>query len=226
MLADIVQSYCEQELPNLANYYTWNISNNALNFARANGLAIAEGNSLERNLSLRAFYHQLYHNGDENQKIAVIRSYIRDWGGIRALGDDNIERYAHGIGANGIDINVIHNVASYSKALAVIDPQQYAIFDARVGASLNSLLLLNNNAEMTFPSTQSRNGTIRIFQGMLRLRTPHGAPSYGYNEYLGLLHQVKQRLQDNNVNIQSIEAIEMLLFARAESLCGEAMNAG
>ncbi|MBU2788404.1 hypothetical protein HFQ13_09360 [Acidithiobacillus sp. VAN18-1] len=222
---NIVQNYCEQDLPGLADHYTWNISNNVLNFARDNGLVITVGNSLERNLRLRAFYHQLYLKGSEKMRIAVIRSYVKDWGGIHALADDNIERYARGIGRDGIDINSIKNVASYSKALAVIDPQQYTIFDARVGASLNSLFLLNNKTEIFFPSTPSRNEIIRKFQRMLRPRIPYRTPSYGYREYLDLLHQVKKRLQNNGVEIQSIEAIEMLLFAKAESLCGKAMEA-
>ncbi len=109
-------------------------------------------------------------------------------------------------------------IPSWSKALVIHDPYKYAIFDARVSASLNSLQIINcSKDKILFPILSSRNNTIseetrniRDISKSNNWRKLNDLEFYSF--YLELLLEVS-----NKVNT-SISTVEMLLFAKAENL--------
>lgn len=66
----------------------------------------------------------------------------------------------------------IDRVATWSKILVIREPNQYAILDARVAASLNALQLI---ARVDRPNLLSRNKAINAFQDWLKTQSPPGA---------------------------------------------------
>ena len=61
--------------------------------------------------------------------------YIRDWGGIRRNDDKTIQVYCDSAEAK-LAASTWKGVATWSKILAIRNPDKYPIYDARVGASL------------------------------------------------------------------------------------------
>ena len=117
-------------------------------------------------------------------------------------------------------VDIIKNgkkgIASWSKALTVLNYREYAIFDARVSVSLNGLILqqLDENSRY-FPIMPSRNNAIKEFNQKLRLKLNKQDfidSDLFYQMYLDIIKMVAREL---NVGISEIE---MCLFAYAEEI--------
>jgi hypothetical protein len=115
-------------------------------------------------------------------------------------------------------------VASWSKLLAIRDPERFAIFDARVSVALNALQIVQNHERpIFFPSLPSKNTKIGKFHDWMRDRDHGDAhkafPARAYGIYLRVLAEVAQQLR-----LKAIDEVEMLLFAQAEDLALQAMS--
>lgn len=119
-------------------------------------------------------------------------------------------------------------IASWSKALCVRDPLQYAIFDAWVSASLNALQIIHQariDLPIRFPVLASQNS--QVTQGNAQLKrhfTTHGwlaEPAIFYRDYLELCRSAGARLGVPGEPLP-VYAVEMALFAHTEELLGRA----
>ena len=113
-------------------------------------------------------------------------------------------------------------IASWSKAIVVHDPNEYAIFDARVAISLNCIQKLYGlNDAVLFPVLPSRNKIVALGNKLIKATAKSESWEKAYEEnfytqYLKILNYVAKELNSD------ISTIEMLLFAKAEELVQDA----
>lgn len=155
-------------------------------------------------------------------RMSLASWYVRKWGGIGRLSDRTLMEYVMASEVALADYRT-YGVASWSKVLALRNPRQFAIFDARVSASLNALLLLTGRRDCIFPALPSRNTKILAFQrwqhqngdqtgaGSRPLKKP-------YRRYLEVLRGASADLGPDGLS-----KAEMILFAHAEGLASTAM---
>ena len=91
-----------------------------------------------------------------NRRIELTKYIIQTWGGIRGNKHDTLVKYSK---LNSYNTEFpLDGVASYSKVLGIIDPEKFAIYDARVAVALNAIQLLNNSKSGNFfPYLSGRN---------------------------------------------------------------------
>ena len=94
-------------------------------------------------------------------------------------------------------------IASWSKAIVVHNPNEYAIFDARVSVSLNSIKkLFNVNKAILFPILSSRNKTVALGNKIIKNTTKteswkKASLNNFYTQYLKILNTVAKELNTN-----------------------------
>lgn len=150
---------------------------------------------------------------------------VKDWGGVRANAEDRINDYIANIVAGNVPTS-LQGVASYSKILSVVDCTRYAIYDARVAASLNAIQLLYAAPGSTrhyFPHVPSRNNTIRRFTEWFagqaaKVNWTPVPRATAYADYCQLLYNLKAHFSG-----YEIYHLEMTLFSQAPALCERAM---
>ena len=85
-------------------------------------------------------------------------------GGVKANSKDTLRKYTE-TSPEQLIIKGSKGIASWSKALTVIDPARYAIYDARVAMSLNALQIIDSIDDAKyFPPLKGRNTLINFFQ--------------------------------------------------------------
>jgi hypothetical protein len=210
VLEDILHRYFVSERARLDAVYTWKIPEEG-----AFGFKRGEGSNARENMRLRRFLRDLWNSAPTRQS-DIARWYVSVWGGIRSNKFETIERYIQQSESTFMRSDW-RGVATWSKILAIRDPDSYAIYDARVGAALMAVQVLNEvENPLTFPQVPSRNSTINKFQIWLAQRSlPKRTPAYG--DYISLLNSVCEKSA-----VASLDEVEMLLFANAEDLarCG------
>ena len=110
-------------------------------------------------------------------------------------------------------------ISSYSKILSVSNPNVYAIYDARVAASLNAIQLLAVSAPIVrFPIPPTKSEAVKRLANTLRSeRSIDIIRDEAYLAYLEVLRAVRRQL---NQKYQLWE-LEMVLFALAPRLARE-----
>lgn len=106
-------------------------------FDHYEGQTFRSSNWMERNSELRAYLSEAWARGDSGKRRELVRWYIKTWGGINRLGEQHVATYA--AGPASIDTTDFARIASWSKALAMMEPRQFAIYDARVAFALNAV---------------------------------------------------------------------------------------
>ncbi|MCY7320789.1 MAG: hypothetical protein LH660_03050 [Phormidesmis sp. CAN_BIN36] len=222
-LEEAIKNLTASNIDENNDWYSWREINEE---DLPNGIGLPQGNQYVKNIALKKALHEKWKNTiDHEEKKLVIKYYISTWGGIHGNSSDTIERYSRSgsdelinLGSNGI--------ASWSKALCVHDPKRYAIFDARVSASLNSLQIIHGTDDkVLFPVLTSRNKTIKkgirlIKEEANNAKWKNAAEFYFYREYLEYLGNSASALEENLC--ASIYTVEMLLFSKAEELVRQA----
>lgn len=116
---------------------------------------------------------------------------------------------------NFIEEHYTTRVASWSKALAFADSTKYAIYDARVAMSLNSILdKIGHDRKfyMPPPSSDELGNVFKNLRKHVKALYKVKKPAYmGYTEYMQLLNAFVQEKLAQNV----LEA-EMRLFANSD----------
>src|SRR5208282_183161 len=113
----------------------------------------------------------------------------------------------------------MQGVATWSKILAVQNPDTYAIFDARVSAALNAIQLAKGvETLILFPQLPSQNKEITKFQKWLAPQSI-GKQRPTYREYVSLLRAVAGKS-----GLNAPDEVEMVLFANAAVLAGQFGN--
>lgn len=174
--------------------------------------------SAERNIQLRTLLSKPLKSNDESMRLAAIKWVVYSWGRVRGKrGSENVwpeqlKKYDPAVIDEFIKTQKNKRVASWSKVLAFADSRKYAIYDARVAVTLNSVLDEIGDANRFFMPPPSAGDLPEIFREM----KVHVAKRYakkrrmylGYLEYMDLLHvAVEKKLAENVLDA------EMRLFA-------------
>jgi hypothetical protein len=141
----------------------------------------------------------------------LARYYVAKWGGIKRNSDAILSKYVTddpvalaGRGKTGI--------ASWSKVLCIRDPAKYAIFDARVSASLNCLQISNPVIQPAmFPCLSTQNADVKEANKNIRSIAAKNcwpqANKLFYQNYLLLIGAAPEACGT------CIQTIEMVLFS-------------
>lgn len=212
-----VADYVRNQRPHLSKAYGWPVP------------AIVPFGEFERgkdalheaNIRLRRHLAEIWRS-TPSSRLEIARWYVAVWGGVKRNADETLQRYVSAA-PDLLAVSGTAGVASWSKVLAVSDPERFAIFDARVSAALNALQLKRGGQHILFPRLRSQNGGIVDFNAWLgRLRTTDATrpPSTAvYATYLALVHAAARIVGDGCTP----ELVEMVLFANAETLASDAM---
>jgi len=156
--------------------------------------------------------------GSARRKKLVIW-YVRKWGRIRRIGDQKLIAFSEERYRTLVTRGVV-NIASWSKALALRNPNEYPILDARVAAALSVMQAHTRKDEPRFPLLKTQNKLIESYANCVRQHPPQTYldKRLAYPTYRLLLKQVANRLDVR------IYEIEMLLFAMAPKMAQKAIE--
>lgn len=222
-LIDIVAKYVGDKRALGTAWYGWKVDAGKAPPGVLDG-GVQGGDWYAKNVDLKHRLHQVWRD-QVDRRAELERYYIGGWGGVRSNRPKTLEAY-HRASADENIARGKTGIASWSKALCVRDPLKYAIFDARVSASLNALQIIHRiDQPVRFPLLASRNAAVKRADAYLRshFRTyawPGESASF-YEDYLALCRSVGARLGRPGDPLP-IYAIEMALFAHTEELLREA----
>jgi hypothetical protein len=212
MLQEALNGYLLANVNQIHSSYEWDfpVKNLPIPYSKKSD------NEFKNSLDLRAFIHDSIKS--KSDKAGELQAwYVRDWGGVKTNSPSTLDEY---IQTSSVDLIQRGNkgIASWSKMLSVRDPSKYAIYDARVAMSLNTIsLTLSSESTPFFPQLASRNKKIISAQAAVKMHAKTRAlkPAISfYNDYLDLLSKsVKQCGYKFD-----IQTAEMVLFANAEIL--------
>lgn len=215
-LEEATAAFCKPFLDkgNNRDWYTWRLPRNL-----PSGIKIPAGNSYTRTIALRDSLSVSLRVARKKKKVELTRFYIADWGGVRRNSDATISDYATAH-ENELINKLARGIASWSKALALREPDTYAIYDARVAFSLNALqfLFIRENDRVLFPMPPGRNTTIAPARAFLKGEQWDIQAVDFYVKYLALLRSVAATLSKACGQRVRICEVEMCLFAKAEEL--------
>ena len=214
-LTKTITDYSKEHIDALNDWYSWReINEEKLPL----GIELPKGNQYIKNLSLKKQLNKCWREAqDDKVKFELIEYYISTWGGIHTNSEESMMEYST-LSATQLIKFGKKGIASWSKAIVVHDPEEYAIFDARVAISPNCIQKLYNLYEpMLFPILPSRNKKVALGNKLIRKTAKAESWSKAYDEtfykqYLNILRSVANELDSD------ISTIEMLLFAKAEEL--------
>ena len=225
-------SFFAKTIPSLDKNYTWPLPKKNI----LKGFTLNENDSLyKQNIALKKFLTKEWKNNNYNPKKTIASWVVKDWGGIRRISEQRLKEYVDRMEENH-NYTPLKGIASYSKILAAAFPEDYAIYDARVAASLNAIQLLNpSDGRIAFHYLAGRNNIVgnknkkigftedkRFSIKNLTSSDNNFLPidkNNVYNIYINLLKNIVQK----NPNFKLHEC-EMVLFAQAEELCTKVMN--
>jgi hypothetical protein len=214
-LLHALDKYCSEHINEKNEWYTWSFDETHV----PTPLIFSDLNLYSKNILLKNELHKTWKSESEPEnKGEMIKYYISTWGGIKSNSRKSMDFYMNSSSELLIDKGK-NGIASWSKALVVHQPGEYAIFDARVSTSLNCIQYISNvEDKILYPILGSRNKTIIEGQKCIaqiakkenweRVNTK----TFYTNDYLKLLNQVTKKRNTN------IATVEMLLFAKAEEL--------
>lgn len=213
-LKQALLKFSKENIENLNSIYTWPIN---LEHLPVN-LNISGNNLYAKNIDLRFQLNAAYLNSITfEDKYNILKWYIYNWGGVKTNNQQTLELYTSSLPQELIERGS-KGIASWSKALSIINPVEYAIYDARVAMSLNALQIINDvHNPLYFPPLSSRNTQINSCQKQIQLTVKKWKKTQDqefYQDYLNLLKKVANDLEKD----ASHHEIEMLLFAYAEEL--------
>ena len=214
---DLYQSllaFSQKNIDHLSENYVWQINLEHLPIQ----LKLDEPNIYRKNIELRHKLHQAYLDAVTfDEKYKIIEWYIYHWGGVKANRNDTLREYT-AIPVSKLISKGSKGIASWSKALSIIDPEHYAIYDARVAMSLNALQIIDRVKDAKyFPPLKGRNTLINFFQMKIQPTVNQWVKINDqtfYEYYLTMLKQVADALGGKTTH----HDIEMLLFSHAEEL--------
>ena len=211
-LFEAVSKYLKDQFSRLPEIYPWgfNLENFPNRVYHKSGV-----NKYEQSRHLRDhIYNAIQKNSNLSEELQ--KWYVRDFGGVRGNSDETLNRYITSDYQELLDLGT-RGVASWSKILSVRNPKEYAIYDARVALSLNSIQKIYSISDrILFPQLPSRNTTFVLpTQEIIRqsdfFKTKNNK-NY-YSKYLEML-----QFSVCNQQYFDIQDAEMILFSNAEEL--------
>ena len=218
-LTEIIVEYSKKYVNKNNDWYNWReINEDKLPM----GIELPEGNQYVKNVVLKKELNKKWKESKSDEdRLILIKYYIATWGGIHTNSKESMEEYSK-LSATQLIKNGKKGIASWSKAIVVHNPDEYAIFDARVAISLNCIQKLYGLKDaVLFPVLPSRNKIVAIGNKLIKDTAKSESWEKAneenfYTQYLKILNYVAIELSTN------ISTIEMLLFAKAEELVQDA----
>lgn len=214
-LTEIIVQYSRKYVNKKNDWYNWREINEDKLPA---GIELPEGNQYIKNLVLKKELNKKWKGSKSSEeKLLLIKYYIATWGGIHTNSNESMKEYSS-LSASQLIKKGKKGIASWSKAIVVHNPNEYAIFDARVAISLNCIQKLYNvNNAVLFPVLSSRNKIVALGNKLIKATSKEESWEKAYEEnfytqYLKILNSVAKELSTD------VSTIEMLLFAKAEEL--------
>jgi hypothetical protein len=216
-MQELLNQFIQDRRGLVTEHYPW-----AINYAfLPEGIALDNGTYYEQNIQLKWLLFKQFEQGPEESRLNIIRYYISKWGGVRSNAAATLHLYTTMDPQELIHVRNIKGIASWSKALCVRNPGQYAIFDARVSATLNLLQLqgLNGQERRWFPRLSTRNKTITQINQLVRNAGGlYHANEVVYDTYLSLIRNTADSLNTD------IHTVEMTLFSYPIELYQDFVN--
>ena len=214
-LTEIIVEYSRKYVNKNNDWYNWReINEDKLPM----GIELPEGNQYVKNVVLKKELNKKWKESKSDEdRLILIKYYIATWGGIYTNSKESMEEYSK-LSATQLIKNGKKGIASWSKAIVVHNPDEYAIFDARVAISLNCIQKLYGLKDaVLFPILPSRNKIVAIGNKLIKDTAKSESWEKAneenfYTQYLKILNYVAIELSTN------ISTIEMLLFAKAEEI--------
>lgn len=214
-LTEIIVEYSRKYVNKNNDWYNWReINEDKLPM----GIELPEGNQYVKNVVLKKELNKKWKESKSDEdRLILIKYYIATWGGIHTNSKESMEEYSK-LSATQLIKNGKKGIASWSKAIVVHNPDEYAIFDARVAISLNCIQKLYGLKDaVLFPILPSRNKIVAIGNKLIKDTAKSESWKKAneenfYTQYLKILNYVAIELSTN------ISTIEMLLFAKAEEI--------
>jgi len=214
-LTEIIVEYSKKYINKNNDWYNWReINEDKLPM----GIELPEGNQYVKNVVLKKELNKKWKESKSDEdRLILIKYYIATWGGIHTNSKESMEEYSK-LSATQLIKNGKKGIASWSKAIVVHNPDEYAIFDARVAISLNCIQKLYGLKDaVLFPVLPSRNKIVAIGNKLIKDTAKSESWEKAneenfYTQYLKILNYVAIELSTN------ISTIEMLLFAKAEEI--------
>ena len=210
----ILVEFCLENINDSNGWYNWCVDENNL----PEGILLPDGNNYKKNINLKLQLHEKWLNEkDIYVRGELIEYYIVKWGGIKSNKTASLNYYKTSDAKELIERG-IKGISSWSKALVLHNFNKYAIFDARVSCTINTLQKMSNNQnKFLFPILASRNNVIKLANSEIKIISKEEnwnriSNKDFYNNYLILLNSVAEELNSD------ISTIEMLLFAKAEEV--------
>lgn len=216
-MQELLNQFIQDRLELVTQHYPWTINTAFL----PDGIVLDNGTNYEQNIRLKWLLYEHFEHGTEETRKNLITYYIAKWGGVRSNAAATLDMYTTMDPQELILVRKIKGIASWSKALCVRDPNQYAIFDARVSATLNLLQLqgLNEQERRWFPRLSTRNKTITQINQLVRNSGgDYHSNEDVYNSYLSLISTTAVTLNTD------IHTVEMTLFTYPMELYQDFIN--
>ena len=165
-LTEIIVEYSKKYVNENNDWYNWReINEDKLPM----GIELPKGNQYLKNVVLKKELNKKWKESQNvEDKLILIKYYIATWGGIHTNSLESMEEYSK-LSASQLIKNGKKGIASWSKAIVVHDPNEFAIFDARVAISLNCIQKLYGlNDAVLFPVLPSRNKIVALGNKLIK----------------------------------------------------------
>lgn len=211
----VLKRFWKANQPKLEQWYAWDFPKVLpIEFSE-----VANETSARKTIRLRRALAKEWKKTNARRRRELETWYVGDWGHVRSNKPDTLLMYSEHTLVEIVAHKGLSGVASWSKMIAIRDPDRYAIYDARVAFSLNAIQMIEAGHLMAFfPIPPGRNSTLLEASGRIRRHKSFGtAPrvprAEAYDTYLTLLRDTS--------GDTAIEELEMLLFSAAERLAGK-----
>lgn len=242
-----IVNYLNKYKNNLETQYTWDVPTlpDTLNITKSDNQKLnAEPNNFEQNIIIKQILHsklQDTKNSDNESFKNICHWIIKDWGGIRSSTDNNLSELISSI-QNHKTIP-FDRIASRSKVLSFLDPENYVIYDSRVAYSINWILLITKG-KLFFPIPSGRNSRMNAFEMNVLIRLINSNnyrqesrfnnkgdkhisnrdkelflnKNIAYEKLNLLIKEISLKLWDDVERQKNLFYTEMLLFAIADTI--------
>jgi hypothetical protein len=210
-----------------SNEYSWEVNENTWESLQTGFKHTRYRSRNAMNHALRKHFSPVWKKALPKEKLRLGTWIIKHWGGIHSNKINTIKSHIK-LAEYELPEVKFKGIASSTKILAFKNSAEFAIYDARVAASLNAIQLLNvTDARILFPIPPSRRDTISKFDATLKQlkKTPNFEMKIirrddTYQYYMILLKKLSSRIS------RSVLDLEMFLFAAGPALSGNALKNG
>jgi hypothetical protein len=168
----------------------------------------------DANVRLKFALHSIWTN-EPKKRTLVTKWVISDWGGIRGNSDEKLAYYSREAQKKTPN-TPLSGIASFSKVLAISDPNKFAILDARIVVSLTAIQVISDVDDgVLFPYLPGRN-----------LVTGHTARKLGFSQTPEFSHnRLLERFRkwcaiSNNEAYEKYLQLLKIVVSRPEIGCG------